>query len=348
MGASESDLSSVDTLRDQISALETRLSGISQQHQDFEVWPEAKDGRVLTICGARLQCRSDVSILTGPVIGKVTSTTALVLLETSKTVDVTMYVSLVDLDVPNGRVIASAKQRCEARKPTTISVSNLLPGESYVVTFSGVSRESASTRIGQLRTFDLEDRSLRILSVSCDSPDKVLSGEPNMWETLSERVLRKELPPVDLMVHLGGQVSMKKAFEDSWVILKRHSERSDLVPGEWASIEAEVLERLRSAYRFSWNLPYTREVLASCSHIMVCSDRDVYPNFTLDMDLSTDIGGRVTTTLLRLARRVYREYQRALWDREDLEELSGKEDEMVAKRGGAGQGREEDGRDEIR
>ena len=187
MGASESDLSSVDTLRDQISALETRLSGISQQHQDFEVWPEAKDGRVLTvsvhpfifaafpslpsplgplpalltpphlphpphfqqICGARLHCRSDVSILTGkhasftelyplsscalsppppfplplflpspigPVIGKVTSTTALVLLETSKTVDVTMYVSLVDLDVPNGRVIASAKQRCEARK----------------------------------------------------------------------------------------------------------------------------------------------------------------------------------------------------------------------------------------
>ena len=103
MGASESDLSSVDTLRDQISALEVRLSGISQQHQDFEVWPESKDGRVLTvscypftlpsssslnsrllsfsvhrrstpsflpphfqqICGARLQCRSDVSILTG-------------------------------------------------------------------------------------------------------------------------------------------------------------------------------------------------------------------------------------------------------------------------------------------
>ena len=152
-----------------------------------------------------------------------------------------------------------------------------------------------------------------------------------MWETLSERVLRKELPPVDLMVHLGGQVSMKKAFEDSWVILKRHSERSDLVPGEWASIEAEVLDRLRSAYRFSWNLPYTREVLASCSHLMVCSDRDVYPNFTLDMDLSTDVGGRVTTTLLRLARRVYGEYQRALWDREDLEKLSEKEDEMVAK-----------------
>ena len=148
-------------------------------------------------------------------IGKVTSTTALVLLETSKTVDVTMFVSLVDLDVPNGRVIASTTQRCVGRKPTTISVSNLLPGESYVVTFSNVSRDSASNRIGQFRTFDLEDRSLRILSVSCDSPDKVLSGEPNMWETLSERVLRKELPHIDLMVHLGGQVSMKKGERGS-------------------------------------------------------------------------------------------------------------------------------------
>jgi len=124
---------------------------------------------------------------------------------------------------------------------------------------------------------------------------------------------------------------MRKAFEDSWVILQRHSERSDLMPGEWNRVEAEVLEKLRSAYRFQWNLPYSREVLASCSHLMICSDKDVYPNFTLDLDLSLDVGGRVVTTLLRLARRVYREYQRALWDTEDLEELNEKEEEMVKK-----------------
>ena len=39
----------------------------------------------------------------------------------------------------------------------------------------------------------------------------------------------------------------------------------------------------------------------------------------------------MTTTLLRLARKVYREYQRALWDVEDLNKLSEKEEEMVAK-----------------
>ena len=64
---------------------------------------------------------------------------------------------------------------------------------------------------------------------------------------------------------------------------------------------------------------------------MVCSDRDIYPNFTLNLDLSVDVGGRVVTTLLRLARKVHREYQRALWDTDDLEELNAKEEEMVEK-----------------
>lgn len=64
---------------------------------------------------------------------------------------------------------------------------------------------------------------------------------------------------------------------------------------------------------------------------MVCSDRDVYPNFTLDIDLSADVGGRVVTTLLRLARKVYREYQRALWDEKELNDLNEKEEEMVGK-----------------
>ncbi|GMH50847.1 hypothetical protein TL16_g00884 [Triparma laevis f. inornata] len=253
MGAAESDLASSESLRDQISALEKKLSSISSQHQDFEVWPESTEGRILTIAGARLQCRGGVKVLTGPVIGKVGSTDARVLLEISVEAEITMFVSLVDEDVPNGRVIASTKKLCPARRPVAITVSNLLPGESYVITFSGVDRESAEARVGQFKTFDLEER---------------------------------------------------------WIILKRHSERFDLIPGEWNSIESEVLERLRSAYRFSWNLPYTREVLASCSHLMVCSDRDVYPNFTLDIDL---------------------EYQRALWDEKELDDLNEKEEEMVGK-----------------
>jgi len=86
-----------------------------------------------------------------------------------------------------------------------------------------------------------------------------------------------------------------------------------------------------SSLRFSWNLPYTREVLASTSHLMVCSDKDIYPNFTLDIDLSAAVGGRVVTTLLRMARQVYREYQRALWDDSELASITATEEEMTRK-----------------
>ena len=110
-----------------------------------------------------------------------------------------MFVSLLDESVPSGRVVASETKLCPARRPTTITVNNLLPGESYTVTFSGVSRECAGSRIGQFRTFDIQDRSLRMIAVSMDKPESVTSGEHDTWETLAARVLRKNLPAVDIV-----------------------------------------------------------------------------------------------------------------------------------------------------
>ena len=255
-------------------------------------------------------------------IGKVTATTALILVELDTATELTMYVSLVDPSIPKGRVVSTVTNLCPSRRPTTISVTNLLPSESYIVTFSGVSRQCAEKRIGSFNTLDIADRTLRIITVSQDNPSAVLSGEHNVWATLAARILRKTLPPVDLVLHTGGQVDMSTAFGEAWVLLSRSAARTDLMPGEWSTIEAAAAERLRAAYRFSWNLPYTREVLASTSHLMVCADADVYPNFTLDVSLSPAVGGRVVAALLRVARGVYREYQRALWDGEDLERVS--------------------------
>jgi hypothetical protein len=101
--------------------------------------------------------------------------------------------------------------------------------------------------------------------------------------------------------------------------------------GEWYNIEEAARERLRDGYRFCWNLPYTREVLAGTSNLMLCSDKDVLDNFTLSLDLSQGVGGRVVSTLLRLCRQVYREYQRALWDDENIDVIHEKEKVMVEK-----------------
>jgi hypothetical protein len=84
---------------------------------------------------------------------------------------------------------------------------------------------------------------------------------------------------------------------------------------KWQEVENEVLERLRDSYRFHWNLPFTRETLASCSHLMLLSDRDIFPNFTLAPELApSKMPSKVNQTVLRLAQQVFREYQRQLWD----------------------------------
>ncbi|RHY81110.1 hypothetical protein DYB35_009230 [Aphanomyces astaci] len=85
------------------------------------------------------------------------------------------------------------------------------------------------------------------------------------------------------------------------------------------AMEAQVVERLRDAYRFQWSLPSVRRVLANTSNLMMWSDEDIYPDFTTSATFhiiheAPTIQMQVMRVLLRSARRVYHEYQRQLWD----------------------------------
>ncbi|RHY14434.1 hypothetical protein DYB25_013012, partial [Aphanomyces astaci] len=46
------------------------------------------------------------------------------------------------------------------------------------------------------------------------------------------------------------------------------------------AMEAQVVERLRDAYRFQWSLPSVRRVLANTSNLMMWGDEDIYRDFT--------------------------------------------------------------------
>jgi hypothetical protein len=97
------------------------------------------------------------------------------------------------------------------------------------------------------------------------------------------------------------------------VLLKRSAElaeRGHLDPGHWRALCAACLDTLRSAYRFAWTLPFTRAALAAAPHLMLGGDADVYPNFSGCAALTAEAGGLAAGTVLRLARRVYWEYQR--------------------------------------
>jgi hypothetical protein len=134
---------------------------------------------------------------------------------------------------------------------------------------------------------------VRLLAVSGDHPEAVSAGEFNVMETVYERLKHPHLPHVDVLVHAGGNVHLKQAFEDAWVLLKRNAE---VCSGEfdhraWEAALSAAEERLKGAYRFAWNLPFTRQCLSVTANLMIASDDDIYPNFVSCPELSAEGGG---------------------------------------------------------
>ena len=263
-------------------------------------------------------------ILTGPVVGRVNQSSAIVLLEVDVDARVEFAVCLIDKCCPGGREMKRQVVDLSARRPGIALLEDLMPEARYVVCFGGVHRADAVNRYAEFVTpesgLGKAETQARFLCVAHDRPTAVRPGEFNRWETLRERVERRELPPVNFMLHVGGQVELRRFFEEAWVLLKRGVEQRSVAAAingltePWAVLEARACELLRDAYRFAWNLPGKRQVLANCPHFMLCGEDDVYPRFTEALELSPAVGGEVASTMLRLARRVYWEYQRQLWD----------------------------------
>lgn len=262
--------------------------------------------------------------MTGPVVGRVNASSAIVLLEVDLDARVEFAVCLIEKCCPGGREIQRKSVELRARRPGIALIEDLLPEARYVVCFGGVHRSDAVNRYAEFvtpeRAAGKAETVTRFMCVAHDRPTAVAPGEFNRWETIRERVERRELPQVNFMIHLGGQVELKRFFEEAWVLLKRGVEQRSVAAAingltePWEVLEARAAELLRDAYRFAWNLPGKRQVLANCPHFMLCGEDDVYPRFTEALELSPAVGGEVASTMLRLARRVYWEYQRQLWD----------------------------------
>lgn len=118
-------------------------------------------GGGLAVAGASLACDRSVKVLVGPVVGLVTGDAARVLLEVDRAAEVTAHVCLVDESCPAGRQVAAVKLALPARQPQCFQLSRLLPGERYIVCFSGVQRADAVKCVADFRTIDLSAQEVR-------------------------------------------------------------------------------------------------------------------------------------------------------------------------------------------
>ncbi|RHY20451.1 hypothetical protein DYB32_010030, partial [Aphanomyces invadans] len=266
-----------------------------------------------------------VSVMLGPVVGVVGPDCARILLEVDTSTTVMCHLSRQEsvtgqwLEVDAARVT----MECTMGRPSVFCVMNLLPGTQYAYAFSGISETDATSRCGCFHTLHVSDAPIQVGVVSGN--DLLASNSTDVWGRLSETIDRAALgdvlpPPVHYLLHLGGQVVLEGVFEQCWVMLTRFASSSAATASStWATMEAQVVERMRAAYRFQWSLPAIRHVLANTSNVMLWSDQDIYCDFTTSATFNMDHDApsmqmQVMRVLLRSARRVYHEYQRQLWD----------------------------------
>jgi len=255
----------------------------------------------IELFGQSVRCVRGVRLLVGPVIGAVTSTTAIILVEIDACATVQLHL------VPEEGDPICIEKDFYGSIPATFYVTDLRPDTKYQVAIGGVEGKFVRRHTGLVKTFPENPSKLRVAVVSCDRPERHLDGEQLMWKKLWERV---EAGEIDLMLHVGDQVYAQKESMDAAAIC-RHTDLHD------AEDEAErrkrilktfngARNRLSDVYRFTWSLPYTAKVLAHVPHLMIWSDNDIFNDFT--------IAEGASPLLVKLGQQCYRMYQRALWD----------------------------------
>ena len=227
----------------------------------------------------------------GPVIGKVTDTTARVLVEADGGAQVTC--TLTGPDVP----AIEQKKKLPKNRPTVFSFTGLQPSTPYSVTLDGLT----APRVGRVITLATDPDRLNLAVVSCNNTPR--RGETELWQDLFQRYVATG--DVQLVLHVGDQVYGDRAFEGALRVL-------DGKPKATASQKRKILELYRQLYRWAWNHPPTRAVLATVPNLMIWDDHEIRDDWgSRSSDKSV---GTPEYLIGTLARRVYREYQRQLWD----------------------------------
>jgi len=229
----------------------------------------------------------------GPVVGKVTSRTARVLIESDTTAEITCTAAL------GGKAKSTSKRKLTANRPAVFELTDLSPNTGYTITFKGVTSPVPCT----VKTYATNPTALNAAVVSCNYT--IRRGDTDLWQSLLDQYVNPG--HLDLLIHAGDQVYGDKAFEGSIDILAGKTKAT-------AAESRQIGDLYRQLYRWAWRHPATRSVLASVPNLMIWDDheiRDDWGNRDDDREPTS-----ASATIGRIARRVYREYQRQLWEDE--------------------------------
>lgn len=286
----------------------------------------------------------EVSVRIGPIVGKVTATSAIILLEVDRACDVNVNVARISnktADFPGSNALAlpgltpkageeeeewnvelplagvkledmvftsvgsmTVCHTMEPRRPCTFLLEGLEPNTGYAVFLSNVCQDDIDQRVARFRTLPEVVNTLRLAVVSGHRPPTGPVGEANPWRRL--HALAAEGSEINVVLHVDSIMDAVAAGDEA---AKHLVDLQSFTKGACKDLERKARDEMRAAYWEAWGRHEPlRKVLAEVgSHL---------PIFAPPVDLSavlpvgTDEDRRA---LLRLSLDMYGEYQRALW-----------------------------------
>jgi len=268
-------------------------------------------------------------IVLGPVIGKVTGTSARILIEVESSMAVTCSLSTAE----HGGV--SRTKTFTAGRPGVFVFTGLTPCTHYSVAFDAPTntKEPLSCSFTTLPTvWTLEARPPRIAVVSCNkiwTTHKDVEPSGDLWGDLEQRVKERS---VDYLLHIGDNIyadsdlylieGHKRDFqgpddECRFAVAKKLIE--DKPRDQWVNEYENMCEIFRDVYRLTWGHPPTRRVLANIPNLMILDDHEIRDDWG-DTDEHRD-PKNPDHYVAMAAYQCYNEYQRQLYEDFTLHEV---------------------------
>ena len=250
-------------------------------------------------------------LILGPIIGKVTSSTAIILVEVEQPgspVSVTLSNNLT------GAVHTQETKFVPPDRPYTFLFSSLLPNAEYKVNITGPMTDGGTltpnSPHGSFRTLPTDPSSLNFVALSTSSLSPNSSTAPNLFDWICRDLLRANSPTSpDLILHMGAQVDVKVAYDSSRLLLDRYRKANPPPAKLPLHLQGKIKNYFRDSYRLAWgSIPNVRKTLANCPNIMITGISDVIGTIMRSSQLEFD------PEISALALQVSREYQSQLHD----------------------------------
>lgn len=199
------------------------------------------------------------SIILGPIIGKVTESTARVLVEFGYEGDITMI--LTDKNEIKNKFSFSTK--VFPRHPAVFKFENLQSAKSYVISFDR-NMETISGIQAEFQTLSGDPKNFKFVSVSCNDIrySKQLKIDKNLWSDMAYRVDKGE---IDYIFHIEDQVyldhDLDKGSKDG-----AYQKALDRFSLDFRNYTEEIRELIREEYRMTFNFT---PMLRSCRRYLI-------------------------------------------------------------------------------